>query len=371
MVSEKAVIGAGLMITKSESVERLHSAVRARIPFSLIRLGDGEGMLLGHRHRDLYKEDDAKEICKVFFGEPLDDESIDAINDDLVRAICNADLVGIPPPNSPKYRYANVSKLVNRIARDSTLSTSGIHRYLLDSGALENILTSVPFLGVITCRDVSGFLKSKYDIGEVRQYWIPEEFKFAIEPPGINHYPDRFLELTELVKVPFRGAVFFVGAGALGKVYCDIIKRKGGIAVDIGSIFDLWAGRSTRAYMDSETLNNNRLAMNRSVAELDALLIEAIKKDSPEDFMEISRLFDDKRCRGVALSVMLAGSKMFDRSAAVHHGVSFAYTRCGMIDMALKHSSIAIDLNPNNEALHRFHSRLVSLSGEQTSSSNL
>jgi hypothetical protein len=296
----------------------------------------------------------------------LDDESINEVNDYLVDAIRNADLVGIPPLNSPKYRYAHVSKIGERIAPDATLGTSGIHRYLLDSGALEKIMYSVPFLGLVTCRDIAGYLKSKSNINEVKQYWIPEEFKFAVDPPSISHYPDRFYELFSLINVPFRGAVFFVGAGVLGKVYCDVIKKKGGIAIDIGSIFDLWAGRSTRAYMDKDTLSKSRLDNNKSVAELDALLIDAIKNGSYPDLAEIAKTFDAKRCLGIALSVTLAASKLFDENSALHHGVSVAYTRCGLVDKALEHSRIAIELSPNNEALHKFHSRLLSLKRKQT-----
>ena len=37
------------------------------------------------------------------------------------------------------------------------------------------------------------------------------------------------------------GTTFLVGVGVLGKVYCDRIKGKGGVAIDIGSILDSWA----------------------------------------------------------------------------------------------------------------------------------
>jgi len=38
------------------------------------------------------------------------------------------------------------------------------------------------------------------------------------------------------------GKLFLVGAGFLGKIYCDLIKRHGGIALDVGSMMDRWAG---------------------------------------------------------------------------------------------------------------------------------
>ena len=36
------------------------------------------------------------------------------------------------------------------------------------------------------------------------------------------------------------GSVFLVGAGVLGKIYVDIIKTNGGIAVDMGSTLDFF-----------------------------------------------------------------------------------------------------------------------------------
>ena len=37
-----------------------------------------------------------------------------------------------------------------------------------------------------------------------------------------------------------------VGAGALGKAYCEAVRQQGGVAVDIGSGFDGWAGVMSR-----------------------------------------------------------------------------------------------------------------------------
>ena len=41
-----------------------------------------------------------------------------------------------------------------------------------------------------------------------------------------------------------------MGAGLLGKIICHQIYSKGGIAIDIGSIFDGWANINSRQYFD-------------------------------------------------------------------------------------------------------------------------
>jgi hypothetical protein len=53
------------------------------------------------------------------------------------------------------------------------------------------------------------------------------------------------------------GKVFLVGAGGLGKIYCMLIKEHGGLAYDIGALFDGWAGLYTRPYLH----NTERFAL--------------------------------------------------------------------------------------------------------------
>ena len=84
-----------------------------------------------------------------------------------------------------------------------------------------------------------------FRIKQVEQYLIPGEVKYPGPFKG-EHFPDRFFELKQKLSVPFRGAVFLVGAGALGKIYCHWIKQRGGIALDIGSMCDGWQGTTGR-----------------------------------------------------------------------------------------------------------------------------
>jgi hypothetical protein len=91
-------------------------------------------------------------------------------------------------------------------------------------------------------------LSSVFGIQEVVRYPILEGFvtREASTSSELPHYPDRYEELRHGLHVPFKGAVFLVGAGPLGKVYCHWIRERGGIALDIGSLFDAWAGIASR-----------------------------------------------------------------------------------------------------------------------------
>jgi hypothetical protein len=62
--------------------------------------------------------------------------------------------------------------------------------------------------------------------------------------PGRNQY--HFQMYRKILKRIRRRAtscdVFLVGAGSLGRGYSNYIKNHGGIAIDIGQVFDAWAG---------------------------------------------------------------------------------------------------------------------------------
>jgi hypothetical protein len=104
-----------------------------------------------------------------------------------------------------------------------------------------------------------------------------------------EHYPARFCELRETLTVPFPGAVFLVGAGALGKIYCHWIQQRGGIALDIGSICDAWAGvgrlrkpcHSLDVYAQVPPLSRSRaIAHYNAMIARDGLRIEPLKDEA-------------------------------------------------------------------------------------------
>jgi hypothetical protein len=67
---------------------------------------------------------------------------------------------------------------------------------------------------------------------------------------AVRHYPDGLERaLAELKLSSVAGTLVLVGAGLLGKVVCGETRRQGGIAIDVGSLFDAWAGLHTRRTM--------------------------------------------------------------------------------------------------------------------------
>lgn len=58
--------------------------------------------------------------------------------------------------------------------------------------------------------------------------------------------PEFLLEVENALSRDLRGCLCLVGAGVWAEIYCTWIKRNGGVGVDIGSGFDLLAGKATR-----------------------------------------------------------------------------------------------------------------------------
>jgi hypothetical protein len=117
---------------------------------------------------------------------------------------------------------------------------------LLFEGHLERLIRKKPRLGVISCHAaLPEALKQRFDLSEVFFHKTPGEAKLAEpaerEPFGVWHE-----RLKAEVSGAEPGVLYLVGAGIPGKIYCDIIKRAGGIALDIGAVADIWMQAPTR-----------------------------------------------------------------------------------------------------------------------------
>ena len=57
--------------------------------------------------------------------------------------------------------------------------------------------------------------------------------------------------------VEFPGMLYLVGGGLYGKLYCQLIRSQGGVALDLGSLFDAWLGLPTRPAVFSSLFNRS------------------------------------------------------------------------------------------------------------------
>jgi len=223
---------------------------KAGEPASLIRLGDGEGRLLGYPEIVEKTSDNADCLdhsLQIWFGKTDFSKSILVdLSLQLREAVKNADVVGLPTSKQCKKAsvYYYVLQAVSRfslLGNNQIITDAAIHRYLQFGLFYNELLNDSDFVGLVTGRpQLARILKDTFNINEVRDYLIPAE---AIYPSAVvgEHYPECFFSIKKELQIPYSGAIFLVGAGALGKIYCNWIKSQGGIAIDIGSICDSWS----------------------------------------------------------------------------------------------------------------------------------
>jgi hypothetical protein len=118
------------------------------------------------------------------------------------------------------------------------------------------LLSRVDSIGLVHCsRTLPVKIRDMFGI-EVESLLVPEKAihmthfeKLTALLVDAHHYPRAFRAVSRQLERPLDGKLFFVGAGLVGKKYLEIIKRNGGVAIDVGALLDAWDGRPTRPHV--------------------------------------------------------------------------------------------------------------------------
>lgn len=251
----------------------LADALRDRKPFSLLRIGDGESVIL--RYEQGHDDPDLEAHLRLWFGDQLPTRrQLARIRRQLNGACRKATVLGLPTQRQcelhPRYRtsFEALEQLLNPRSQP-IITDAAVHRFLHLSGDLLNCLRKSPFLGLITCRSI---------VDEVVDCFQPRQLVLHIVPPeqsdnlgsrvagSCSWFPDGWSHLANVVRPPLRGAPYLVGAGLMGKLICELIRQRGGIAIDIGSVFDGWDAVRSRAYFDRYPPESYRLTHQETLA---------------------------------------------------------------------------------------------------------
>jgi len=256
--------------------------LRARHPFSFVRLGDGEAACLPYEAPlSAFAAPDARDRERIWWGRPLDSHLRSNLYPRLARAIFDADCIGVPGLS----RFVRELRLQREDALETTLTGRGLRAVLhcaenwdqlRSAGLPPPVFASCHLhqdLELWNCYDAL-FL----DVSEailVSCHPTLDEFmrdRFGLKIPGhVVLPPDRVTgpfvsarveeralpaildhAIGQLGDLP-RNRLVLVGAGLLGKLIVAEARARGGIALDLGSIFDHWLGLRTRSYLDLNT----------------------------------------------------------------------------------------------------------------------
>mgnify|MGYP000272947542 CR=1 FL=1 len=233
--------------------ENIISILRGKEPVSIVRCGDGEGIIL-----NAFSSVQALDLAntavlkrQLGFEPPI--SHIKEIRDNLIDCYNNADIIGIPNhrqevgnhwKNVFNILYANCNKAESKAKCDIDVAY-----HMLEDDSYQRLLMNRKRLYYISCRDLDEGFKNRFNISYVNRYAIAPEAKFTSGYEGDKHYPDQFIRVQKWMdhfNKEQEPHLLLVGAGVIGKIYCNWWRDRGGIAMDVGGVMDCWAGLVTR-----------------------------------------------------------------------------------------------------------------------------
>ena len=224
------------------------SAVADKRPFHLLRLGDGEAWALQSQ-----KDDDPKSMPnRVWLNHngsiPEDPQDKKKLLLSLRRAIRDASVLGVH--SSAHHKCGTNLEYLNQLFLDLHATEfrcrADVHRNWLQSGQLDRLWRACTRVLLISGHDLSDVVVARYPhLTTVLEMKIPLEAKYF--GTGVPHFPDIWIRtMAELACEDWTGTVCMYGAGFIGKSYGAVVQTNGGVAIDLGSVFDLWAGLERR-----------------------------------------------------------------------------------------------------------------------------
>lgn len=270
-----------LDVTQLETA--ISQALETRAPFSFVRVSDGEGMALA---RPGALGDPMRPSIIRAFGPAFDQAKADALGEELDAAVRNASILGLRPevrylalteedflkpeaeflarykactdgfePPEKKHLYQSALRLghlVHELERLGVSKTRAVthawgHLELLASGYLARLVVEAPRLILISCRRKLARMLVDTRDRPTRFFPVLEvygrEKRFCVSP---EHWWQSMVAVADSLTEIRPGDVFLIGAGIWGKAFCERVRARGGIAIDIGSAVDIWAGIHSR-----------------------------------------------------------------------------------------------------------------------------
>jgi Tfp pilus assembly protein PilF len=251
-------------------VETVRAKLVAKTPWSMIRVGDAESNALAYasniaRHFD----SDAAEREIVWWGRTLDADARAALAARVLAAMRDADALGIPTlerllrdvrperrdflgPTRGGRGLATVMRALEdggALAGARDLVTSAHIQHDLEKWNLYSALTEgVDGIVAVSCHPrLTDVMPLALNIVIPPRHASLASFGMAEMGPKI--LPEVLDETIAKLPGDLAGRLVIVGAGYAGKVIIQEAKKRGAVALDLGSILDYWIGAATRSYL--------------------------------------------------------------------------------------------------------------------------
>lgn len=246
-------------------------------PFSFIRLGDGESNALSYpTPLAEHFQNDAAEREAIWWGASLSASARAQLAARVADAIVEADALGIPtiarilrdvrldvPHQLSESRAGRgIFAVMHAFSQPSNfraylngiLTSAHLHQDLERWRLYPELLRPRDEAVVISCHPhLPDILQERFGLKIMQHILVPPRHhsRDAFEPSGLSgELPEHFDRVIHEMGDGPQGRLVLVGAGYAGKIIIGEAKRRGGIALDLGSIFDHWMGVRTRSYQD-------------------------------------------------------------------------------------------------------------------------
>lgn len=247
-----------MQLTNEETFDYLRKKVAAKIPFCLLRYGDGEGLFAFAGMKGLHYK--YLHACEKHWGEMPRGIYRLQIMKNIRQSFRKCDLPGLPYDyNGFMWRMAlnNFLKL-----HDKPVSCMhNIHIALEKEKVLDELMQNNPVF-YIGCRDVDQAIldRGAKSVDSIR---ISAQYKFETEKPKLPFYKQVKHIEAEVKKKDLHGVLCLLAVGVAGKQLGIMMKERGGMVIDVGSVFDMWVGKRTRGWIpeikvcETEKINTN------------------------------------------------------------------------------------------------------------------
>ena len=199
-----------------QTVERISAAIMNKIPFSLVRLGDGENIVLAQEkifsqawiHTNVRWSHSA-DYCGVALPNPR-------VRDLMIEALHQADIIGVFAENMLTQRIFEIYNICPK-----SICYAFDNLYLPMSKSFVNLIREYPPLLVgRSARQFSAFLYQKLGIK------VPGTI-------GINNYSELFGCISQMAKIPHQWSLISAGCNAV--IIASIMASAfGKVSIDFG-----------------------------------------------------------------------------------------------------------------------------------------
>ena len=259
----------------------LDKSITQGIPFSTIRLGDaGLGILYSYFCDNFIEtgkwsgKNGTKLSNKIMKQLTIPKDKIKYLLDEFILSINNATFCDTYDAyfllNKNKKNVGMIGRNWNKIHKQAGLINTKYCSPLLHYFSIVNnefnlfdIMKNRKVFCISNQIEICENLKEKSGATTIDYYKIPRQ--------GIKgaHYLNHYQTILDLIDSKAKEYdLFLIGAGFLGKIYCNRVKIKGGRVFDSGRLFDFW----------SETRVINGRASKFLKLNKETMLVERLKK---------------------------------------------------------------------------------------------